>query len=121
MAKVLLVDDDELVVYALSRYLSKMGHEVIALGNGAKVMDAIVSDGPDVIVTDIIMPDVEGMEVIFKVRTAYPKMPIIAMSGGSRLVDVSHLQTAKGLGADAILQKPFDESELNRLIQELVA
>lgn len=119
MAKVLLVDDDKLVTYALCRYLRKMGHEVTELPNGAKVIATIQAQAPAILVTDLIMPDVEGLEVIVEVRKKYPELPIIAMSGGSRLVDASYLDTARQLGANHVLQKPFDEAELDRLINTL--
>lgn len=119
MAKVLLVDDDELVVYALSRYLRKCGHEVLTLPSGLKVLTTIQDETPDIVVTDIIMPDVEGLEVIIAVKQAFPNLPIIAMSGGGRLVDTSYLDTARYLGTDQVLQKPFDEAELERHIRTL--
>ncbi len=119
MAKVLLVDDDELVRYALSHYLRKTGHEVIELDDGFKVPDLLVNEKPDIIVTDLIMPGVEGIEVIIEARRTHPDLPIIVMSGGGRKVDISILETAQFLGANASLAKPFDENELVRLIEEL--
>jgi CheY-like chemotaxis protein len=121
MAKVLLVEDDKLVAYALNRYLTKQGHRVIELPNGVRVLETIAAEAPDILVTDLIMPDVEGLEVIVKVRKEYPSLPIIAMSGGSRLVDASYLDTARQLGADKVLRKPFDEAELDGLIDALTA
>lgn len=121
MAKVLLVDDDELVVYALGRYLRKAGHQVIELNDGLKVVKTVIDEKPDVVVTDIIMPEVEGLEVILNIRKIMPDLPIIAMSGGGRRVDVQFLGTAKDLGANAILEKPFDEKELDNLIGQLAA
>ena len=119
MAKVLLVDDDELVRYALGRVLGKAGHEVIELNDGLKVSRTLAAEKPDILVTDIIMPRVEGLEVIINVRETHPDLPIVAMSGGGRIVDAGHLESAGELGADATLEKPFDEQELLRLIDEL--
>ncbi len=119
MAKILLADDDELVLYAISKVLRKAGHEVLEAENGKKTIDILKNEHPDVLVTDIIMPEIEGIELIMKVQNSHPDLPIIAMSGGSRNVDYNYLSVAKKLGAYATLEKPFDEQELLDLIIEI--
>ncbi|MDH5749157.1 MAG: response regulator [Rhodospirillales bacterium] len=118
MAKVLLVDDDELVRYALGAVLRKAGHEVIEEPNGKKVMAVIAAQSPDIIVTDIIMPEQEGTETIMIVHNEYPDLPIIAMSGGGRNSCEEYLDAAKAFGAVATLNKPFDETVLLSLIKQ---
>jgi CheY-like chemotaxis protein len=83
-------------------------------------LETVESEQPDIVVTDLIMPDSDGLEVIMKLRHAKSEIPIIAMSGGGRVVDASHLESADIMGANATLQKPFDEAELNNLILKLV-
>lgn len=119
MPKVLLIDDDELVTYALKRYLERKSHTVVTLQNGRKVTQTLHDEKPDIVLTDLIMPDSDGLEVIMTIRKSDRSIPIIAMSGGGRHLDTSYLDTARGLGANATLEKPFDESELDQLIHEL--
>ncbi len=119
MAKVLLVDDGEMVRYALGKALRKAGHEVLEAADGVKVPSIIETEGADILVTDIIMPDQEGLGTIREVRGQYPRLPIVAMSGGGRMAGTDYLAMAKSLGADAILSKPFDKSELLALVDTL--
>ncbi len=119
MAKVLLVDDEEMVRYALGKALRKAGHEVLEAADGVKVPSIIETEGADILVTDIIMPDQEGLGTIREVRGQYPRLPIVAMSGGGRMAGTDYLAMAKSLGADAILSKPFDKSELLALVDTL--
>jgi CheY-like chemotaxis protein len=120
MKKILLIDDDELVIYALKRYLEKNGFHVISLNSGKSVLEKIKETNPNIVITDIIMPDVEGMEVITKIRNINKQLPIIAISGGSRYVDKTFLTTAEMLGASASLEKPLDEEKLLELINNLI-
>jgi len=119
MKKILLIDD-ELVVYALKRYLERKEFEVITLNTGKEVLEKIKETNPDIVITDIIMPDVEGMAVITEVRSLYKQLPIIVISGGSKYIDNSFLTTAVMLGANASLEKPFKEDELLELINSLI-
>jgi len=118
MSKVLLVDDDEMVLYALSRALKQAGHEVLEAINGLKVLDIVSKEHPDVLVTDLIMPEQEGITTIAQVNALYPDLPIIAISGGGRAVDTDFLDIAMYIGATASLQKPFHENELIALIEK---
>ena len=119
MKKILLIDDDELVAYALSRYLSRKEFEVEILSSGAKAIEKYKNFKPDIIVTDIIMPEVEGLELITTIRKIDTEIPIIAISGGSRRLDTSYLISAELIGANATLEKPFEEEELVNLINIL--
>eukprot|EP01029_Cantina_marsupialis_P020590 TRINITY_DN483965_c0_g1_i3.p2 TRINITY_DN483965_c0_g1~~TRINITY_DN483965_c0_g1_i3.p2 ORF type:complete len:121 (+),score=22.56 TRINITY_DN483965_c0_g1_i3:447-809(+) len=120
MKKVLLVEDDGLVSFALTRYLKRKNFEVHALPSGKKAIETYKSFKPDIIITDIIMPDIEGLELITTLREIDKNIPIIAMSGGSRRLDTSYLTTAELIGANASLEKPFEEEELVELINKLI-
>ncbi len=120
MAKILLVDDDEYVRFILSRYLKKAGHSAIEFASGRGVNDAIKSESPDLLLTDIVMPDVEGMEVILNARAEHPGLPIIAISGGGNFNQQGYLETALALGANAALEKPINETKLLELIDQLL-
>lgn len=119
MANVLLVDDDELVRYALANALRKAGHEVIDTEDALRVPDLIRQDPPDFLITDIIMPEQDGIGLIYAVRKINLGLPILAISGGGRMVDTSYLATAKDLGANATLEKPFELEVFLALVNKL--
>lgn len=121
MKKILLIDDDELVLYAIKRYLCKKGFEVETLTSGEKAIEKYKSFNPDIVITDIIMPDIEGIEVISSLRNIDSNIPIIAISGGSRRLDTSYLIGAELIGANATLEKPFEEEKLVEYINKLTA
>lgn len=121
MKKVLLIDDDELVLYALSKYLQRKNFIVETLSSGAKAIQSYNNFKPDIVITDIIMPDVEGIELITNLRNIDKDIPIIAISGGSRNLDTSYLLTAELIGANVTLEKPFEEEELVKYINELTS
>jgi len=121
MAKVLLVDDDELVRYSLARLLRKAGHEVIETGKPLLVPEMIQQDTPDILITDIVMPDQDGIGLIRDVKKNNPSLPILAISGGGRMIGKEYLGVAKDLGANAVLEKPVDNEELLAFVNQLVA
>ena len=118
MAHILLVDDDDLARFAMREVLTRAGHEVTEAENGALGLSAQASTDFDVIITDIIMPEVEGIEFIIKIREQSPNIPVIAVSGGGRMSETDYLETARDLGANAILAKPFSEDQLNEKVAE---
>ena len=118
MVKVLLVDDDETVLYSLSRALKQAGYEVLEASNGLAVADMIANNQPDILVTDLIMPEQEGISTITKVNELYPDLPIIAISGGGRNMGSDFLDIAMYIGAYDTLAKPFHENELIALIEK---
>jgi len=120
MAKILLVDDDELVRYVISKVLRKAEHEVLEAENGKQALKILINENVDILITDIIMPEIEGIELIMRLKKSHPDLPIIAISGGSRMVDTGYLSSAKSLGAFATLEKPFDEQELLNLISSKI-
>tara|TARA_R110000787_G_scaffold226512_3_gene334309 strand:- start:70619 stop:70990 length:372 start_codon:yes stop_codon:yes gene_type:complete len=121
MAHILLVDDDDLARFAMREVLTRAGHDVTEAENGALGLSAQASTDFDVIITDIIMPEVEGIEFIIKIREQSPNIPVIAVSGGGRMSETDYLETARDLGANAILAKPFSEDQLNEKVAECLA
>ena len=112
MASILLVEDDEQLRSMLRIVLDRAGHEVQEAGNGKEALEIYNRRPTDLIVTDIVMPDKEGLETILEFRRIYPDVKIIAMSGGGRTGAHNYLQLAKKLGADYILTKPFSNQEI---------
>ena len=121
MIRVLLVDDDENVRYTLARVLRKAGYEVVEAEEGGEALECLNKQPVDVVVTDILMPGMEGIETIMKLREQAAALPIIAISGGGRVGLGEYLESAKLLGADYTFEKPFDERELIARIEELAA
>jgi DNA-binding NtrC family response regulator len=122
MARVLLVDDDEQFRRMLERTLVRAGHRVRVAGDGAEALGVMREDGGttafDLVVTDIVMPEKEGLETIMELRRLVPGMPVIAMSGGGRGTPENYLRAARMLGAFRTLEKPFDSKELIQAIDE---
>ncbi len=112
MANILVLDDDELIVATIVRLLKKVGHNVIHAGDGEKGLKALALMPFDLLLTDIIMPEKDGIETIIVVRQQNPAIRIIAMSGGGRIGSTAYLNAAGKLGANATLSKPFTGGDL---------
>jgi YesN/AraC family two-component response regulator len=120
MPYIILVDDDEAVRVIMRMALVRMGHVVKEAGNGREAMKFCSEKEPDLMMTDIIMPEQEGIETIGAVRKKYPAVRVIAMSGGGRMSATDYLQTALAMGADAVLAKPFSSEELEALVAKVL-
>jgi DNA-binding response OmpR family regulator len=117
---VLVVDDDVMVLQAVVILLEDRGFNVLAAVDGVQGLREYRTHRPDVILTDIIMPQKEGISLIRDLRREFPEAKIVAMSGGGRMGNSDYITIAKTLGADAGLNKPFDEDELIATICELL-
>jgi len=112
MATILLIDDDELVRITVRQILESAGHTVVEARNGDEGLRVIATMQPDLIITDIIMPEKEGIETILEIRRRNTNIRIVAMSGGGQAQAMDFLPLARKLGADQILRKPFGPAEL---------
>ncbi len=119
-ASVLLVDDDPMVLQALSILLEDHGFKVLAASAGVQGLYLYGKHRPDIVVTDIIMPEKEGIALTRELRHEFPGAKIVAMSGGGRLGKLDYVTIAQALGADAGLYKPFDEDELVTTLRALL-
>ena len=120
MKKLLIIDDDEYLLEYLKILLTQEGYQVSSAKDGEIGLGLFEVEKPDLVLTDIIMPEVEGMEVIMKLRDANAELPIIAMSGGLRNSAESYLEIAQNLGATSIIKKPLELPELIKLIGNLL-
>lgn len=116
MALVLVIDDDVNFAEIVALFLAGEGHEPIVAHNGRAGLRLIYSQHPDIVLTDILMPDTDGIEVILANRKAPAPAKLIAMSGALGNGDHDYLKFARDLGADAVLQKPFELAELGEAI-----
>ena len=117
---ILVIDDEPALREILSRVLAGAGHHVTGAGNGKEASKALAAAAFDVVLTDVIMPEKDGMQVISELRKKFPEIRIIAMSGGGHVSRDQYLKIAKGLGAHAVLEKPFANQQLLATIEALV-
>ena len=120
MAKILVLDDELSILLMIKKMLEKAGHEVSLALNGKEGLELFERSRPDMLITDIIMPEKEGLETIFELRRKYPKLKIIAISGGGRISPDGYLPGAKLLGADMTFQKPLDQKEFLLAVSQLL-
>src|SRR6185437_10286889 len=119
--KILIIDDDATVRYTLRRILLSAGYAVLDAPNGKKGVQLFQLEPADLVITDIIMPEQEGIETIIELKSREPQTRIIAISGGGRTGARDLLHMAERLGADAVLHKPFDTAELIKAVKEKLA
>ncbi|MDY7574824.1 response regulator [Actimicrobium sp. CCI2.3] len=117
MAHILVVEDDLQFRQMLVHMLVKDGHEVTIASNGMEAMRWLDTIQPDLILTDILMPQMDGVEIILALSQSSKDIPIIAMSGGRRAISSQfNLESASLLGVKEVLTKPFSHADLRRVI-----
>lgn len=121
MARILLIDDDDSLRTMLRLTLSHFGHIVIEASNGKVGLELFAHANADLVITDIVMPEKEGIEVLMELRKEEPPVKIIAMSGGGRVGATDYLRIATQLGAAKVLTKPFSNEALKAAIDEVLA
>ncbi|MGY4879210.1 response regulator [Vreelandella aquamarina] len=118
MARILLVDDDRPMRYLINRILVADKHHVFEAVNGQEALTLMDKQEPDLVLTDICMPEMDGTEFIITLRKRWPAMPVIAMSGGQRALNSQFtLASARMAGTEQLLNKPFEPEELRTAIR----
>jgi CheY-like chemotaxis protein len=120
MATILVIDDDQEVREFLVTVLQRAGHEVTSAPNGRDGVSMFRSSPVQVVITDIIMPEKDGIETILDLRREHPDLKVIAISGGGRTTPENYLHSARLLGADRAIRKPFKNEEILQAVDELV-
>lgn len=130
MAKILIVDDEEDVRIALKQVLERAGYEVSVAATGNEGLDLMKRDAADLVITDVIMPGIDGITTARKIREKYRDTRIIVISGGGKaapdpyepdaISTRSYLASASSAGADRTLTKPFDRKEILRVVRNLL-
>jgi len=118
-SKILIVDDNPGFLELLEEFLCNEGYNVLTSSNGKDAHDKFSEFNPDIVLTDIVMPEFDGIELLMGLRKINPEIIIIAMSGGNKGHADSYLRMAEKLGANVILNKPFELSELLLQINNL--
>ena len=120
MAHILVIDDDPVLLQVIRLTLEAAGHTVLRCNNGRKALDIVSHRHTDLIVTDILMPEMDGVEMLRQVRRLRPDLPVLAISGGSRGNADDYLGMAKVFGATTTLSKPFHPQDLLTAVTELL-
>jgi CheY-like chemotaxis protein len=123
VATILLVEDDDGVRSLLHKALVAAGHEVEDAANGDIALAAYRRQPRDLVITDLVMPEKDGLETIIALRRINPTAKIIAISGGGRTLGLGqlYLDTAQSIGASRILAKPFTSAALLRAVSDVLA
>lgn len=121
MKTILLVDDDDAFRSMLHVTLESVGYEVREASNGKKAVDLYRKQPADLVVTDIVMPEQEGIQTLLELRKINPEVRIIAMSGGGRIGPDDYLTAAKILGAKQTLSKPFRQADFLDVVARVLA
>lgn len=120
MAHILVIDDEQGMREAMQKILTRAGHQVSLASNGREGLAHVTISPPDLVVTDVFMPEKDGIETTIALRKSYPQMKIIAISGGGRSSNFDFLEIAKKMGADAVLQKPLRMADLLEQVTRLL-
>src|ERR1700760_260563 len=118
MAKILVIDDDPGFRRMIRMILTRMHHDVVEAQDGNQGVALFQAEQPDLTISDIVMPDKEGIQTILEIRALAPEARIIAMSGGGANLGTSYLTAALKLGANLILSKPFRPAELTAMVEQ---
>jgi len=120
MARILVIEDDEIVRGVVRRVLQSKGFDILEAMDGKVGVEVFQTESPDLVITDIVMPNKEGLETIRDLRRLDPDVKIIAVSGGGRNTPDDYLILAEKFGAARTFEKPFEWDDLVEAIDELL-
>ena len=121
MPGILLLEDNQAYRELISDVLTMAGFEVCAISDGRRVTDILRHRSIDLVITDVVMPERDGLETMTELHYSHPRLPIIAMSGDVPLNTELYLRLAEKLGASRVLAKPFKMAELVAAAREAIA
>lgn len=121
MANVLVIDDDQTVREMLREFLKAEGHQPTLAGDGNQGLAALRAGRFELVVTDLVMPNREGLETIQEIRRLQPDLKILAVSGGGPDCGLTYLRIAKSMGATVTLAKPFTFDAFKQAVEEVFA
>ena len=120
MPRILIIDDDDNLRDVLSEFFKNMGYDVSEASNGRMAISLQQRNPADVVITDLIMPEENGLATILELRRRDPDLKIIAMTGSGHIGALEDLKTASYLGALRTFSKPFQITDLCRAVEELL-
>lgn len=118
MPRILVIDDDETLLALLERSLMRAGYDVLTTSDGQDARRLVAREAFDVVITDMVMPQPDGFEMLAELRRTCPATRVIAVSGNPRMAEI-YLRAARCLGAVSMLQKPFRFEHLLGTIERL--
>ena len=120
MRRILIIDDDHHILLMIKKMLERAGFKVELASNGNKGLELLKRMPVDLVITDIIMPEKEGLETIREMKRLRSDLKIIAMSGGGRISSDNYLETARVFGATRVLGKPFSQKQMVSAVHDLL-
>ncbi len=122
MTTILLVDDEDLLREGVREILEMSDYTVIEARDGEEGLSLFAINNVDLVISDIVMPNMDGVDFVSRLRESFPDIPILTISGGSRVVSARFgLDSALLSGANASLTKPFNAKQLIEKVQQLLA
>jgi len=121
MQRILVIDDDEQIRALLGQILERAGYQVAEASNGSAGLTAFRAQPADLVITDLIMPEQEGIETMLALRREFPNTRVMAISGGGKNNSRDYLPIARQLGACCTLAKPFSRQEILHAVQQALA
>jgi YesN/AraC family two-component response regulator len=122
MARILVVEDEELMRDMLAELFKDQGHNTATASNGIEALKAIEEDNFDLIVTDIVMPEKDGLSVILQTKRDNKNIKVIAISGGDKTFSgKSYLKIARNIGVERTIDKPFKREKVLQAVEEVLA
>lgn len=121
MARILLIDDEPAVRKVVRRMLEGAGHEFLEASDGEAGMRLLAEHRPDLVITDLFMPEQDGIVTVRRIRKEFPDVRVIVVSGGDSAGRLDLRRDAEVLGAIASLRKPFAAADLLRTITDVLA
>lgn len=115
--KILVVEDDEMILRTLEFRMKKNGYEVAMARTGKEALEKLKAETFDLVITDLMLPFVTGMEVVSFIKTSYPTLPVIVLSGAD---EEGTIMDAFKIGADDFIAKPFSPGELTLRVKRLL-
>ena len=119
MPRILIIDDDVAVRTTVRHLLERAGYQIVEAGDGRE--GSRMLDGVDLVITDLLMPEVDGVDLLGMIRREGRTVPVIAMSGGGKVDSKSYLDVARALGAFATIAKPFELEHLLSTVRDALA
>ncbi len=120
MKRILVIDDDEMIRIVFERFLKGQGYAVDCAADGKEGLQLLETEPPDLVITDIMMPETDGLEVVLSMRENHPDIPVIAISGGMTIASMDFLPLVKKFGAIKVFYKPVELEDLLAGIHELL-
>lgn len=117
-ARILVVDDEHFVRDLLEKILRRQGHDVRAAANAEAALQAVAAEVPDLVITDVVMPGIDGFELLRRLKAQHPSLKVIVLTGYARRQSISDFML---YGADGYLSKPFQVAELVQAVQSATA